>query len=126
MRVLVVVPDPSERSRVTSMLRVRGDVELVEVETGAQTKRLLATEEFDVLVLDGALSPQGGFSLLYELHQADDLADERTPPAIVLTDRDDDRWLAGWSRAEATARKPVDPFELAALVRRLGEPATSG
>lgn len=116
MRVLIVSEHQVERARAASMLRPREDVEVLEAATVGEAKRLLVTEDFDVLVVDGDLQPQGGFSALYEFHQHAEQQGTTTPPAIVLTARPEDRWLADWARAEATSPKPVDPFDLARTV----------
>lgn len=119
MRVLIVSEHAVERSRAASMLRPRADVEVTEAGTARDAKRLLVDEDFDVLVIDGDLAPQGGFSFLYEFHLQADHVGATTPPAIVLTARPEDRWLADWARATATLPKPVDPFEVARAVDEL-------
>lgn len=124
MRVLVVSEDPAELDRASSALHL---IEGVEVDladsAGGATERVQGAS-YDVLVVDGDLYPKGGFSWLYELHAAADLGATVAPPAVVLTSRPQDSWLADWARAQAVARKPVDPFELTTQVRRLGELAT--
>jgi DNA-binding NarL/FixJ family response regulator len=119
VRVLIVSEHQVERARAASMLRPRQDVEVVEAASADEAKRLLVTTDFDVLVVDGDLAPQGGFSALYELHQHAEQQGTTTPPAVVLTARPEDRWLADWARAEATSPKPVDPFDLARTVDAL-------
>ena len=119
MRVLIVSEHRVERTRAASMLRPRAGVEIVEAGTARDAKRLLVDEEFDVLVIDGDLAPQGGFSFLYEFHGRAEQEGLTTPPAIVLTARSEDRWLADWARAEATLPKPVDPFAVARAVDEL-------
>lgn len=119
MRVLIVSEHEVERSRAASMLRPRSDVEVVEAAGARDAKRLLVDEEFDVLVVDGDLAPQGGFSFLYEFHLAAEQEGTTTPPAVVLTARSEDRWLADWARAATTLPKPVDPFAIARTVDEL-------
>lgn len=119
MRVLIVSEHQVERARAASMLRPREDVEVIEAGSVGEAKRLLVTTDFDVLVVDGDLQPQGGFSALYEFHQHTEQEGTTTPPAVVLTARPEDRWLADWARAEATSPKPVDPFDLARTVDTL-------
>jgi hypothetical protein len=43
----------------------------------------------------------------------------QAPPALVLTGRPQDAWLATWSRAEAAVPHPLDPLQLAETVIRL-------
>lgn len=119
MRVLIVSEHQVERTRVASMLRPRPGVVLTEASTAPDAKRLLVDEDFDVLVIDGDLAPQGGFSFLYEFHLQAEQDGLGTPPAIVLTDRSEDRWLADWAHAAATLPKPVDPFAVARAVDEL-------
>lgn len=119
MRILVVSEDPSERDRAASALELIGDVEVDEAASAAVAATLEGEVAYDVLVVDGDLAPKGGFSWLYELHAAADLAGRRTAPAIVMTSRPQDAWLADWARAEEVIRKPVDSFVLAQRVRAL-------
>ncbi len=119
MRVLIVSEHEVERSRVASMLRSRPDVEITEASTAQGAKRLLVDQEFDVLVIDGDLSPQGGFSSLYEFHLKAEQEGFEVPPTIVLTARPEDRWLADWAHATTTLPKPVDPFAVARMVDEL-------
>lgn len=113
MRVLIVSPDPAERQRAASALHLRGDVDVVEAEGGAEGARWLRDRTFDVIVIDGDLQPKGGFSWLYELRADAQLHGTQRPPAVVMTAREQDRFLADWSGAEAIVRKPVDGFQVA-------------
>lgn len=119
MRVLIVSEHRVERSRAASMLRSRPDVEITEASTAPDAKRLLVDEDFDVLVIDGDFAPQGGFSFLYEFHQQAEYDGTAAPPAVILTARPQDRWLADWALAATTLSKPVDPFEVARAVDEL-------
>lgn len=119
MRVLIVSEHEVVRSRAGSMLGSRPDVEITESATARAAKRLLVDEDFDVLVIDGDLAPQGGFSSLYEFHLKAEQEGFEVPPAIVLTARPEDRWLADWAHATTTLPKPVDPFALARVVDEL-------
>lgn len=113
VQVLVVSQNPAERRRATSALDFAGDVEVVEADGPGTARELMRERNFDVLVIDGDLEPMGGFSLLYELRADAEFAGESSPPAIVLTSRDEDRWLAAWAGSNRTLDKPVDPFRLA-------------
>lgn len=119
MRVVVVSENAAERLRAASGLLADDDVEVVEATGAADAHDLVEAGGVDVLVIDGDLVPEGGFSVLYEIRAAGELRGEATPPAIVLTSREQDRFLARWAGANAHVRKPVDPFELARLVRSL-------
>lgn len=124
MRVLVLSDEEGVRLRVTSGLRVRGDVEVVEATTALEAHRAVEADGFDVLVLDGDLEPEGGFSVLYEIRQAGVLRGEGTPPALLLLGREQDRWLASWAGANRALTKPVDPFEVTRVLEEvLGQAA---
>jgi hypothetical protein len=40
---------------------------------------------------------------------------------IVVLERPQDEWLARWSGADALVNRPIDPFALAKVARRLVE-----
>lgn len=121
MRVLVVSEDAKERLRAVSALELHMDAEVVEVASAGEVRRLLleAGERFDVLVVDGDLYPRGGFAVLYDLRARAELEGTPPVPSVVLTAREEDRWLAKWSGTNEVLRKPVDPFELARVVAAL-------
>lgn len=118
MRVLVVSEDERERQRATSALELHGDALVVEVDGAAEARRrlLVDREVYDVLVVDGDLTPRGGFAVLYDLRAQTDLCDATVVPALVMVSREHDRWLGAWAGANAVLLKPVDPFELARRV----------
>lgn len=122
MRVLIVSPDPHERQRAASALDLEADVEVVEAAGGRQAGELLRSIGVDVIVIDGDLQPKGGFSWLYELRADAQLHDTVRPPAVVMTARPQDRFLADWAGAEAVVGKPVDGFRVRDVVLRLGRP----
>lgn len=119
MRVLIVSPDAEERQRAASALQLREDVDVVEAAGGSQAAASLRDTSFDVLIVDGDLQPKGGFSWLYELRAEAQLHGRQRPPAIVMTARPQDQFLADWAGAEAIVRKPVDGFEIADHVAEL-------
>lgn len=116
-RVLVVISEEPVRARAVSALGLRRDLDVTAVASIAEARELLA--DADVLVVDGDLRPKGGYSWLYELRESAELAGTERPPSLVLTDRDDDRFLVEWSSADAWLAKPVDPFALARTVAEL-------
>jgi DNA-binding response OmpR family regulator len=120
VRVLVVSEDASERLRAVSALRLHADADVVEAHSAPEARGALqGDEDFDVLVVDGDLSPKGGFALLYSLQAQNDLVGASTPPSVVLAGREQDRWLGDWAGASAVLVKPVGPFVLAEHVRGL-------
>jgi DNA-binding response OmpR family regulator len=87
----------------------------LEVATHDAVVSRVAYGGLDLLVLDGESSRSGGLGLCRQLK------DEvfRCPPVLVLIGRDEDRWLASWSEADAVVSQPFDPLELQETVARL-------
>lgn len=122
MRVLVVSEDEKERLRAVSALMLHAEAEVVEAPSAEEARRLLLVEgeRFDVLVVDGDLSPRGGFAVLYDLRaRADQDGVRPAAPALVMGAREQDRWLANWAGANDLLLKPVSSFELARRVQAL-------
>ncbi|MET3963544.1 DNA-binding response OmpR family regulator [Marmoricola sp. OAE513] len=120
LRVLVYSDDSDVRSQVILGLgrRVHPDLpelEYVEVATEPVVWQQLDSGTIDLAILDGEATPAGGLGI------ARQMKDEiyQAPPALVLTGRPQDNWLATWSRAEAAVSHPLDPIELAETVIRL-------
>jgi len=119
LRVLIISADPDERQRAASALLLRGEADVIEASSGAEAAAMLRAREFDVVVIDGDLRPKGGFSWLYELRALAQLEGIQRPPAVVMTARVQDQFLADWSGAEAVVSKPVDGFRMADVVADL-------
>lgn len=119
LRVLIVSEQPGERARAASALHLQDDVTVVEADSASAASTAFASDAFDVLVIDADLYPKGGTSWLYEVHGQAELAEVDTPPAVLMTAREQDRFLADWAGATRTIRKPVDGFALARIVREL-------
>ena len=69
----------------------------------------------DLILLGGEASPAGGMGICRQLK--DEIF--HCPPVIVLIGRQDDRWLATWSRADAVIAYPLDPIRVAASVAEM-------
>ncbi|HEX2029135.1 MAG TPA: hypothetical protein VHF25_14170 [Nitriliruptorales bacterium] len=119
MRVLVVSPKADERLRLAGALLGRPDVEIVEATSAVEAHQLTSERTFDVLVIDGDMRPEGGQSLLYEIRARAEYRGEPAPPAIMLMDREQDRWISGWAGAADVMLKPVDSFDVAERVLEL-------
>jgi DNA-binding response OmpR family regulator len=120
LRVLVYSDNSDVRQQVILALgkRVHPDLpELayVEVATEPVVWQQLDAGLIDLAILDGEATPAGGMGI------ARQMKDEiyQAPPALVLTGRPQDNWLATWSRAEAAVSHPLDPIELGEAVIRL-------
>lgn len=123
LRVLVYSDDADVRQQVILGLgkRVHPDLpelEYVEVATEPVVWQQLDAGQIDLAILDGESTPAGGMGI------ARQMKDEiyQAPPALVLTGRPQDNWLATWSRADAAVSHPLDPIELAEAVIRLLRP----
>lgn len=90
-------------------------IEWLEVGTAAAVITAVEAGGIDLMVLDGEADKVGGMGL------ARQLKDEiyRCPPALVLTGRPQDAWLASWSNADAVVSRPIDPIELQSTVATL-------
>jgi len=120
LRVLVYSDDINTRSDVMLALGRRPHpdlppVEYVECATEAVVWQQLDGGNIDLAILDGEAVPAGGMGI------ARQMKDEifQAPPALVLTGRPQDAWLATWSKAEAAVPHPIDPLQLAEAVIRL-------
>jgi CheY-like chemotaxis protein len=101
-----------EQVRLTLGKRVARDlpeIEVLEVATHAAVLRALdSATDYALVILDGEAQPSGGFGVAYQMK--DEYA--HCPPIILLIKRNVDAWLATWSRADAVAPYPLDPFQL--------------
>lgn len=115
LRVLVYSDDADTRAQVIGALGTRPDPALpelsyIEVATAPMVFAQLDAGVVDVVIADGEATPSGGMGVAKQMK--DEL--DPCPPTLVLLGRADDRWLADWSRADATATLPVDPIALPA------------
>jgi len=69
----------------------------------------------DLFILDGESTPEGGMGV------ARQFKDEvfNCPPILVIIARQQDSWLASWSRANDVILHPIDPFLLAEKAGKL-------
>ena len=79
------------------------------------SKKVGQKSEVDLFILDGEATPEGGMGL------AKQLKDEifNCPPTLLIVAREQDAWLAGWSRADGVVTHPIDPFTLSKSVLSL-------
>ncbi|MEY3704835.1 MAG: hypothetical protein RLY29_207 [Actinomycetota bacterium] len=120
LRIAIYSDDASVRESVRKALGKRLTSELPEnqiqefatadsLKLYALGKSSAGKVKVDLFILDGEAVPEGGLGV------ARQLKDEifNCPPIMVLVAREQDAWLAGWSRAEGVVTHPVDPFTLA-------------
>jgi len=134
LTVLVYSDDRTVRADVRRILgtRVASDlppVEVVECATQPAVLDQLDSGAVDLAILDGEAVPAGGMGLARQLK--DEI--RHCPPVLVLIARQQDAWLAAWSRAEGAVSYPLDPIRLPAAVadllrarRGAGAVATAG
>jgi len=120
LRVLLYSDNPQTREAVLTAVGTRAakdlpTLEWVEVATHAAVVSRVEEGGCDLLVLDGEAGKAGGMGLCRQLK------DEvfRCPPILVLIGRQQDRWLASWSEADAVVARPLDPLPLQEAVARL-------
>jgi CheY-like chemotaxis protein len=125
--VLLYSDKPQVRARMRQAVGTRPaadlQVEFVEAASYGECLRLVDDYQIDLLLLDGEAQPAGGLGVARQLR--DELDD--CPPICVVIARAADRWLAAYSRADATLLHPLDPFTtgqtVAALLYRAVLPA---
>jgi len=114
LTVLVYSDDMTTRDAVRAALGRRPAADLarcVLVDCATQPAVLARMDAggVDLAILDGEAVPSGGLGLCRQLK--DEIY--RCPPILVLIAREQDGWLANWSRADAVVGHPIDPFVLA-------------
>ena len=127
LNIVVYSDDSSVRAAVVSALGSKVAADLPEHKihefATAPALRLYVDNKkpVDLFILDGESVPEGGMGV------ARQLKDEvlNCPPVLVITGRQQDNWLASWSRAEEVVVHPIDPFTLASKVADLIRGRTS-
>ena len=126
VKILLVAREPAFRERLRlalERLEATGEtVEFAEASDGNEAMNLAETVHPDLVVVEVGVSPYGGFGLTRDIKAYDDLA----CPVVVILERPQDDWLGRWSGADALVNRPVDPFALAQVARRLVEEARAG
>ena len=111
--MLVYSDDADTRAQVINALGTHPDpglpeLSFIEVATAPMVFSQLDAGVIDAVIADGEATPAGGMGIAKQMK--DEL--DPCPPTMVLIGRADDRWLADWSRADASSTLPVDPIEL--------------
>jgi DNA-binding response OmpR family regulator len=92
-----------------------GPLTWIECSTGDEVVAAVDAGGIDLCILDGEAQPTGGLAVSRQLEQ--EVTDR--PAVCVLIARQADRWLAHWSRADATLPLPVDPLTAPGVVAEL-------
>ncbi len=117
LTVLVYSQHPEVRTSVRSAVGRRvaadlGRIDWVECASYSQVKDQFDSGEIDLAILDADAQPTGGMGLSRQFkNEINDC-----PPIVVIVAREQDRWLAAWSQADAVILRPVDPVAAAATV----------
>jgi hypothetical protein len=123
LTVLIYSDDANVRATVRSALGRRPAIDLpfldyIECATEPMVIRYLDKGGIDLAVLDGEAVPSGGMGIARRMKTEIFNA----PPALLLTGRPQDAWLATWSQAEAVVPHPLDPVLLAQAAAALLRP----
>lgn len=119
-RILLYSDDISVREQVRLAVgpRLRAGAERIEwLEVATHDAMVDSTDisSFDLMILDGEAGKSGGMGMCRQLKNEI----YECPPALLLTGRPDDAWLASWSLADGVVPRPIDPIELQRKVAEL-------
>jgi hypothetical protein len=117
--VLVFSHRPEVRAAVRTAVGRRpaadvGPITWLEAATGDEVITIVE-RGVDLCILDGEAQPVGGLAIARQIEE--EIADR--PAVCVLIARQADRWLAHWSRADATLPMPIDPLTAPTVVADL-------
>ena len=112
--LLIVDDDPAIREELSAYLSMYG-LRVVAVGNGADAERLLAEQEFNVVILDLWLGTENGFDILGQLRKTSRV------PCIMVTAQDEvtDKIVGLELGADDYLTKPVNMRELLARIRAL-------
>lgn len=118
--VLLYSDDVDTRSQVRRAIGRRAAADLpkirwTEAATHAGVVDKATAGSFDLLVLDGEAAKVGGMAVCRQLKNEM----YRCPPALVLTARPQDAWLASWAQADGVVQTPLSPIEVQRAVADL-------
>jgi DNA-binding response OmpR family regulator len=121
IKVLLVASDQRVRERLRlalERLEVTGEeVDFLEVAEGNSAVAVAEARHPDLAVVEVGVTPYGAFGITRDIKASP----ETTCPVVVVLERPQDEWLARWSGADALVNRPIDPFALAEVARRLVE-----
>ncbi len=119
VKLLVVTQDPRVTLQITSALADDADVRIMEVRTPQRAlQQIDDVGGWDIVLGDADTAPTGGFYLAREMKAREQMG-QVVPPIVLLIARDQDKFLAKWSKADAYVKKPVDPFDFHQVVEAL-------
>jgi len=120
--VVVADKDPVELAGMRGALE-SPENEVFSATDGAVVVRLTQQHEPHAVIVGASLGRMGGYAVSREVKTLAEQGKIREPWVVVLIEREADAWLAGWSRCDAWMLKPVDPIDVANLVREKVTPS---
>ena len=121
IKVLLVASDERVRDRLKlalERLEVNGEeIDFIEVSDGNAAVAVAEARHPDLVVVEVGVTPYGAFGITRDIKASPQTA----CPVIIVLERPQDEWLARWSGADALVNRPIDPFALAKVARRLIE-----
>lgn len=118
MLVVIAEKDPHELQSLQAAFEAV-DCEVLAAYDGRVALTLTRERSPDAVVVTSSLGSMGGLAVAREIKTSAEAGEHRDPKVVVLLEREADVWLAGWSRCDAWLVKPVDPQDVADLVREL-------
>jgi DNA-binding response OmpR family regulator len=122
--VVVADKDPIELAGMRGALE-SPETQVFTATDGPVVVRLTQQHEPHAVVVGASLGRMGGFAVSRELKTMSELGQITEPWVVVLIEREADAWLAAWSRCDAWLQKPVDPIDVANLVREKVTPSAT-
>nr|WP_076389650.1 response regulator [Vaginimicrobium propionicum] len=118
LRVIVYSSDRTVRQSIKTALGSKVSADLPELDyydfaTQPALMKALDEEAFDLAILDGEAVP-GGMGISHQMR--DEIKDP--PPVVLLVARQDDSWMAAWSKAEMIVPYPIDPLNFPKAVAK--------
>lgn len=112
-KVLLYSDDRTRREEVRTLVGRRASfdtplIEWTDVATPAAVVAYAEETKYDLIVLDGEAGKHGGMGLTRTLKSEI----FELPPVLLIIAREQDKWLASWSEAEAVVSEPLDPIGL--------------
>ena len=121
---LVIVSDASSVIAEVRAAIDDGEIEIVELRSGALVRPLVEADPPDVVVTDCQVQSMGGIAIAMDLKL--EQSGGRIPhvPVLILCDRRADVFLARRAGAEGYLVKPLDPIRLRRAVTALVDGST--
>lgn len=112
-RVMLYSDDRARREEVRTLVGRRASydtpmLEWTEVATPAAVVARAEEEQYDLIILDAEAGKHGGMGVTRTLKSEV----FNLPPVLLIIAREQDKWLASWSEAEAVVSLPLDPVQL--------------